>query len=179
MLNEHNFAGDLPPVHGEEMIKQDDEITPLHLTEMGGRVALICTADHNLSQRVAQVINELDFHVIVAEKPSSALSRLEDHHCGLILLDEKYGLNESSENPVLIYMQRLPMAVRRRSFMCLLSEETTTLDQMSAFRRGANLILNSQDVEKIPLILDRILKDHQTFYKVLNDELGKRGASSI
>jgi len=162
-----------------ESIHQSDEITPLHLTEVGGRLALVCITDQALSERAAQLISKLDFHVIVAQKPSSALSKLEDHHCDLILLDEKYGSGESSKNPVLIYLQRLSMPVRRRSFLCLMSEEAPTLDQMAAFRNGANLILNSQDVEKIPLILDRILKDHQSFYAVLYDELGKRGTSLI
>lgn len=162
-----------------KFIHQSDETTPLHLTEAGGKVALVCIADQVLSERVAQVINLLDFHVIVAQKASSALSILESHHCDLILLHEKFGLDESSGNLVLIYMQRLPMPVRRRSFLCILSEEAPTLDQMTAFRNGANLILNLQDVEKISLILDRILKDHQTFYAVLYDELAKRGASLI
>jgi hypothetical protein len=179
MLNEPNFAGDLTSVHEENMVKLADEVTPLHLTEVAGRVALVCIADQVLAERVAQVINKLDFHVIVAQKASSALSKLENHHCDLIILHEKYGLDESSENLVLIYMQRLPMLVRRRSFLCILSEEAPTLDQMTAFRNGANLILNSQDVEKIPLILDRILKDHQTFYAVFYDELARRGASLI
>jgi hypothetical protein len=162
-----------------EFIHQSDEITPLHLTEVGGGVALVCIADQVLSERVARLISKLDFHVIVAQRASSALSNLENHHCDLIILDEKYGLGESSENLVLIYMQRLPMSVRRRSFLCILSEEAPTLDQMAAFRNGANLILNSQDVEKIPIIFDRILKDHQAFYAVLYDELAKRGVSSV
>jgi hypothetical protein len=162
-----------------EFIHQSDEITPLHLTEVGGRVALLCIADQVLSERVAQVINRLDFHVIVAQRASSALSKLENHHCDLIVLDEKYGFDESSENLVLIYMQRLPMPVRRRTFLCILSEEAPTLDQMAAFRNGANLILNSQDTEKIPMIFDRILRDHQAFYAVLYDELAKRGVSPI
>jgi hypothetical protein len=162
-----------------ESIHQSDEVTPLHLTAVGGRVALVCIRDPDRSERVAQVINRLDFHVIVAQKPTSALAKLEDHRCDLILLDEEYGLGELSENPVLVYLQRIPMAVRRKSFLCLLSQKALTLDQMAAFRKGANLILNSQDVEKIPLILDRLLKDHQTFYAVLYDELGKRGALLI
>jgi hypothetical protein len=162
-----------------EFIHQSDEITPLHLTEVGGRIALVCIADQILAQRVGQDINKLDFHVIVAQKPSSALSKLENHHCDLIILDENYGLDESSENLVLIYMQRLPMPVRRRSFLCILSKQAPTLDQMTAFRNGANLIVNSQDMERIPLILDRILKDHQSFYAVLYDELARRGASLI
>jgi DNA-binding response OmpR family regulator len=161
------------------MIKLVDEVTPLHLTEVEGRVALICIDDQTLSERVAQMINELGFHVIIAQKPSSTISKLEDHHCDLIILDENYGLSESAENPILIHLQCLPMVARRRTFLCLLSEKTPTLDQMAAFRAGANLIINSRDVEKVPLILDRILRDYQTFYAVLENELAKRGASLI
>ena len=133
----------------------------------------MCIADQVLSERVAQVVNLLDFHVIVAQKASSALSKLESHQCDLIVLHEKFGLDESSGNPVLLYLQRLPMPVRRRSFLCIFSEEAPTLDHMAAFRDGANLILNLQDVEKISADFGPILKDHQTFYAILYDELAR------
>jgi len=161
------------------MIKLIDEVTPLHLTEVEGRIALICIGDQNLSERVAQKINELDFHTIVAQNPSATLSKLEDHRCDLVVLDERYGLGESAQNPILAFMQSLPMGARRKTFLCLLSAKTPTLDPMAAFRTGANLIINLRDIEKVGSILNRTLKDHRTFYAVLNDELARKGSPLI
>ena len=161
--------------HEDKSIHPSEDLTPLHLIETGGRTALICIGDKALSERVAQVVQKLDYHVVVAQEPASALTRLEYDQYYLIILDEKYGRTDSSGNPVLLYLQRLPMPVRRRSFLCLLSVEAPTLDHMAAFRAGANLILNLQDVGKMGAILDRVVKDLQIFYAIFSDELGKRG----
>ncbi|HQN18274.1 MAG TPA: hypothetical protein PKV86_04010, partial [Syntrophobacteraceae bacterium] len=156
-------------------IRHSDEITPLHLAEAGNRIALVCISDKALSERMAQALNQLDYHVIVAAKPSSALDKLQYQQCDLVLLDEAFGEGASSENPVMVYIQRMAMPLRRRIFLCLLSRNLPTLDQMVAFRIGANLTINLRDADKIPLILDRILKDHQSFYGLFYDQLGKRG----
>ena len=160
-----------------EPIHQSDEGTPLHWAEAGGKTALICIADQALSDSVAQGVRGLGYHVIVAHKPSSALNRLEYDPYNLIVLDEGYGGTDWSKNPVLLYLQRLPMPVRRRSFLCFLSDQAPTLDHMAAFRFGANMVLNFQDVEKMRVILERAIKDHEAFYAVFNDELAKRASS--
>ncbi len=163
----------------EELIRQGDEVASLHLIEAAGKTALICITARALSQKIAEVVRKADYRAVVARNPASALSRIEDDQYQLIVLEEGYGGADWSANPVLLYLQRLPMPSRRKSFLCLLSEQTPTLDPMAAFRIGANLILNLQDVEKMPVILDPLLKDHENFYAVFNDELAKRGRSSV
>jgi CheY-like chemotaxis protein len=162
-----------------EAIHQSEEITPLHLIEAGGRTALVCIADGVLSERIAQALQKLNYHVVVAQNPSSLLGRMEFDQYPLILLDEGYGGTDSASNPVLLHLQRSPMPARRKSFLCVLSEQTPTLDHLAAFRIGANLIINLQDVEKMPVILDRLVKEYEAFYAVFNDELTKRGTSSV
>jgi DNA-binding response OmpR family regulator len=162
-----------------ESIHQSDELTPLHLIEAGDRTALVCITGQALSETVAQVVQKLNYHVVVAQNSASALSRIDRDHYQLIVLEEGYGGTDLSTNPVLLYLQRLPMAVRRKSFLCLLSEQTPTLDHMAAFRIGVNLILKVADVEKMPLLLDRLIKDHEAFYAAFINELTKRGTSSV
>jgi hypothetical protein len=162
-----------------ETIHRSEDLTPLHLIEAGDRTALICITDQALSEAVAQVVQKLKYHVVVAQHSASALSRIDHDQYQLIVLEEGYGGTDLSTNPVLLCLQRLPMPVRRKSFLCLLSEQTPTLDHMAAFRVGVNLILNGADVEKMPLLLDRLIKDHEAFYAAFIDELTKRGTSSV
>ena len=163
----------------DESIHQNDQVSPLHLIETGDKTALLCIGDQALSEKIGQVVRELGYHVVVAQKPSSALSRLKYNHYDLIVLDESYGETDGSKNPVLLHLQSLPMPVRRKSFLCLLSQQSVTLDHMAAFRFGANLTLNFRDVEKMQVVLERVIKDNDVFYAVFNDELSKRGASSV
>ncbi len=160
-----------------ERIQQRDEVTPLHWVEAGGKTALICITDQALSEAVAEGVRGLDYHVIAAREASSALTWLEYGQCELIVLDESYGGADRSRNPVLLYLQRLPMPVRRKSFLCLLCEQAPTLDHMAAFRFGANMVLNFRNVTKMQVILERAIKNHEAFYAVFNDELARRASS--
>jgi hypothetical protein len=60
-------------------------------------------------------------------------------------------------------------------FLCLLSRKLASFDQMTAFRMGVNLILNVQDLEKAKIILTRAVKEHESFYRLYIEELGKKG----
>lgn len=162
-----------------DAIHQSEEITPLHLIEAGGRTALLCIDDEALSDRIAQAVQKLGYHAVVAQNSSSLGSRAEFDQYQLIILDESYGGSDLGNNPVLRDLQRSPMPVRRRSFLCLLSERISTLDYLEAFRIGANLILNLQDVEKMPMILGRLVKEYEILYAVFNGELTRRGTSSV
>jgi len=168
-----------PPRVEREAVHRGEEITQLHLIEAGGRKALLCIADQTLAEKVARTVRELEFHVVVAQRPPAVLSQLESNQYDLIVLHGSCGGQNSSENPVLLYLQRLPMALRRASFLCLLSDEMSTLDYMAAFRIGANLIVNAQDVKKLRAILNHMLTDHVASYAIYGDELRKRGTSLI
>ncbi len=160
-----------------EYMHESDDAALLPWAEAGGKTALICIADQALSDSIAQSVAGLDYHVIVAQEPSSALTWLEYGQCELIVLDENYGGTGWSENPVLLNLQRQPTRTRRKSFVCLLSEQTPTLDHMAAFRCGANMILNFRNILKMQVILQRAIKDHEAFYAVFKDELAKRASS--
>jgi hypothetical protein len=162
-----------------EAIHQSEEVTPLHLIEAGGRSALLCIDDEALSEQIAQAVQTLDYHTVVALNSSSLGSRMEFDQYQLIVLDERFGGTGLAKNPVLRNLQRSPMPARRRSFLCLLSEKISTLDYLEAFRIGANLILNLQDVEKLPKILGRLVKEYENLYAVFNEELTRRGTSSV
>jgi hypothetical protein len=162
-----------------EAVHRSEEISPLHLIEAGGRAALVCTDDEALSKRIAQAVQTLNYHAVTARNSSSIRDRLELDQYQLIVLDARVGGTGSENNPVLRDLQCLPMPARRRTFLCLISERIPTLDFLGAFRIGANLVLNLQDIEKMPMILDRLMKEHEDLYAIFNDELTRRGASSV
>ena len=154
-----------------------EELTALHMMEAGDNSALLCIGDEALSERIARILHELDYQVMSAREPSAARSMLEFDPCSLIVLEERFGAAEASKNPVLLYLQGLTMVVRRRLFLCLLTDEAPTLDLMAAFCAGVNVIINVQEVEKMPVILDRVMRDHRAFYALFSEELGKKDTS--
>jgi DNA-binding response OmpR family regulator len=161
-----------------ESVHQGDEVTPLQLITASATKMLVCVADQVLAERIARAVKGLEWQVVVALAPVSALSQLENTQYDLVVLHERYGGSSLAGNSVLQHLQRLPMGLRRASLLCLICEETPSLDYMAAFRVGANLIVNVQDIEKLQNVLSHMMKQHQASYAIFDDELSKRGTTS-
>lgn len=67
------------------------------------------------------------------------------------------------------------MSIRRKIFLVLSSEKLKTLDNMMAFAKSANLVVNPDDLHNLPLILKKAISDHERFYKVFEDTLKEVG----
>jgi hypothetical protein len=165
-------------VEGESDL-QGQEMTPLQLITASGRKMLVWIAEATLAERVAREMKGSDWRLVVAQDPAAALVQLENTEWDLVVLHARQAGPDLPENPVLHYWQRLPMPSKRASLLCLLCDETPTLDYMAAFRAGVNLVVNVQDLERLPSILNHMLKQHQGFYALFDDELRRRVPSSV
>ena len=84
--------------------------------------------------------------------------------------------NQPLDHSVIVnYLNRLPMSVRRRIFLVLISENFKTMDNMMAFAISANVVINSKDIEKLHLILKKAVSENERFYKVFMDTLVETG----
>jgi hypothetical protein len=57
----------------------------------------------------------------------------------------------------------------------LLSKSFRTMDNMMAFNKSVNLIVNLSDLNDIEKIMKGALKEHKAFYKAFRDALVKIG----
>lgn len=151
-----------------------DYAAAVDVVEEGVRTALMCISNKKLAEGIAPVLQELDFWVVHAARSGFALGKLHHNTYDLIILEETFDAAKSTDNLVLHHVQLLPMHVRRRFFLCLLSETMPTLDAMLAYRMGVNLILNVQDLEKAKIIFARSMKEYKNFYGFFNAELNRK-----
>ena len=147
----------------------------LALVEDGGKTCLLCVAESSSAERMAEDLRQMNYYVSAASSARHALDRLHDNSYDLIVLAETFDDKQNSKNLVLHHTTLMPAPLRRQLFVCLLSETWQSMDQMAAFRLGVNIIINVQDLDKTKPILTRALKEHETFYKLFLDELGKKG----
>ena len=82
---------------------------------------------------------------------------------------EKMGLTISS------YMESLPMSLRRKIFVVLVSSTFATLDYMHSLNKSVNLIINKDEISEIGLILKKEMEENEYFYHVFNESLHKYG----
>ena len=162
-------------MHSDDDEETEEDSSSLEVVEEGVKTALLCLSDSSRMQAMEEVLRQLDFYVSTAGRPKVALTRLHQNRYDLVMLDETFDGSQASENLVLHHIQLLPMHIKRRFFLCLVSEKLPSMDRLLAFRLGVNLTLNAADLDKAKIILVREMKDYGAFYKVFNDELARKG----
>jgi hypothetical protein len=73
------------------------------------------------------------------------------------------------------YLERLPMAIRRKIFVVLATNRFRTMDNMAAFNKSVNIVVNTKNIDEIGKIIKRGLSDNTAFYCVFKDALVKIG----
>jgi hypothetical protein len=61
---------------------------------------------------------------------------------------------------------------RRRLFLVLIEDNGATLNAHEAFIRNLNLIVNTNDIPKLPLVMNRALRDFNELYYYFNEASG-------
>jgi hypothetical protein len=78
-------------------------------------------------------------------------------------------------NSVLNYLDRLNMSIRRNIFLTLITNRFRTMDNMAAFNKSVNLIVNLKNINEIEKILRRGVADNKALYRVFKESLVKTG----
>ncbi len=119
-------------------------------------------------------IEELGYKLISESDIKTALGKLRFHQFDLILLHEGL-LGDVRKSPVMRYLNRLPMALRRKMFVVLLSERFKTADQLMAFALSVNLIVNTGEMEKLTSVLKSAIKRYEQFYRPFFEVMKETG----
>jgi len=126
--------------------------SPLEVLEEGARSALVCVDEPGRLRAVKE-----------------ALSKLRYNQYDLVMLDEEFCGENAENNTILRYLQPMPMSTRRNIFLMLISSQVKTLDNLMAFAKSVNAVINVSDIQKVKLVLERAIADHRRFYKVYWD----------
>jgi len=159
-----------PMIHGET-----DPNLDLDSLDMDGTLALIMAKDQDQEVKLAKCAEGLGYRPVFAPNTRDAVSKIRLHHFDLLLLSEGFDNSELLQSPILDHLNHLSMSIRRKMFLVLVSDAFRTADNMMAFSMSANLVVNSKNLDKLSLILQRAQKENRLFYKVFLDVLEETG----
>jgi len=148
---------------------------PFDYLEEGIETALLCEHDLEVKQKVRQLLDAMDYHVVEAASARNALKYLRFHVYDIIVVNEKLKSADVDSNPVLQYLSQLPISVRRNVFVVLFGKGFRTMDNMMAFNKSVNLVVNLKNIDDLEKILKGSLKEHTAFYEVFRESLKKTG----
>lgn len=148
---------------------------PFDFIEEEGKTALICEPDPAVQKVLTETLNLMEYHTTNSENVRDALTKMRYHNYDLILLNENFDTPNPDENAVIAYLERQPMGVRRNLFVVLISTRFRTMDNMMAFNKSVDMIINTGNITDIEKILKRGIAEHDFFYHVLKDALRDAG----
>jgi CheY-like chemotaxis protein len=142
---------------------------PFDFVEEEGKTALLCESDPEVVSKVNEVLEVLEYHVTVPKSSREALKKMRYHSYNIVIVNEIFDTQDPDINGVLIYLERLNMEERRNIFITLLSSRFRTMDQMAAFQKSVNIVVNLNNIQDFDKILRRSLADNDLFYRVYRE----------
>jgi flagellar motor component MotA len=86
-----------------------------------------------------------------------------------------FGTQNPDENNVIRYLDRLSMSTRRNIYVALITDRFRTFDNMAAFNKSVNILVNLKNIDEIEKILTRGITDTKAFYRVFREAMTKTG----
>ncbi len=153
-----------PPANGPTSMG-----TPFDWLEEDALTALICEPDEKVRHRISSVLKSMNYRISDTETPRDALKQMRGHEFNMVALNENFGTPNPDANHVLKYLDQLLMEVRRNIFVVLFSNRFKTMDNMTAFNKSVNMIINLSDIDNLEKILRRSIKENDAFFRVYKE----------
>lgn len=130
-------------------------------TEKPRRV-LLCLGQKR--ETIAKVLVDAGYKVYVAQTPAQANERLREGKTEILVFSPDFASEFGGAAILQQKLNAMYSSERRRLFLVSIEDNGTTLNAHEAFIRNMNLIVNSSDIEKLPLIMNRALRDFNELY---------------
>jgi len=135
------------------------------------RQTLVCLPE-DIRGSAARSLVEGGFQVFVAEDMNQAIERMRENQLDIVILDSRFDPVEQGAIFVTREVNILRPAQRRRLFFVLLSSSLRTLDPHAAFLNNVNAIVNLNDLEELPRLLEHRVREFNDLYKEFYEVLG-------
>ena len=135
------------------------------------RKALVCVPAE-LRESVPRGLAENGYQVFVAHDTRQAVDRMRENELDIVLLDPRFDPSEQGQVFVTREVNILRPAQRRRLFFVLLSPSLRTRDSHTAFLNNVNAIINVNELEELPNLIEHGLREYNDLYKEFHNALG-------
>ena len=118
-----------------------------------------------------KALEEKNYKIQYARSPEYAVHKMKFTHFHFVALNENFGNVALDESPIYQTMIEMPMVTRRNIFFALVGTNFKSLNNMQAYQKSANVVINEKDLEKLGDILKKSISENEMFYKVYKETL--------
>lgn len=172
------FVEDKPASTGEDegySYKDYARDGELDFLEEGTKLALVLENNEEFLEKIHGALQTLGYKCVSAPDTREATGKMRYFHFDLVILSDGFDGQQLERSPVLNYLNRMSMPVRRRMFVALLADRFRTMDNMISFALSANVTINKKDLDRLISILKKATSENEKFYKPFIDELKDLG----
>jgi len=148
---------------------------PFDFVGEGGATALVCEPDPDLRDKINNGLKEIGYQITMPATAMDALKAMRFHIFDVVVLNELFDTADPQTNGVLQYLENMVMTTRRRFFVALVSDIYRTMDNMAAFNRSVNIVINRNSIDDVGEIIKQGVADNKVFYHVFQETLQKMG----
>jgi hypothetical protein len=161
-----------PVLEAEEI---DYSGRPFDYHYAGTSTCMICDHDQTTKQKIREAMLSLDFNVIEPTTLNEALKYINFHTFNAIIVNENFDVPNDGCNYLIDYLNSLPIPVRRKIFIVLISSTFATMDYMHTLNKSVNLIIHQEEIAEAGLIIKKEMEENDYFYHVFLDIQRKAG----
>jgi len=137
--------------------------------------AMICEQDKDIHKHLSKALIELNYDVVTPTTFKETLRYMRFHVFDVIVVDENFDTDVWEVNYILNYIADQIIPLRRQTFVTLISELYSTMDNMSAYNKSVNLIINKKEIAEAGIILKKEIADNKDFYFIFRETIRKFG----
>lgn len=149
--------------HEKGALEPDDD-------EQKPRRVLLCLGEK--SDETAKLLAKNGYKVYVAQTPGQANERLREGKTEVLIFSPDFAAEMGGAAVIQQKANAMYSSERRRLFLISLEDSGSTLNAHDAFLRNLNLIVNTNDLQQLPLILNRAVGDCNDLYFNFNKSMG-------
>jgi len=148
-----------------------------------GKTALVDTDEDEKPRRIllclgqkadetARLLAKSGYKVYVAQTPAQANERLREGKTEILMFSPDFAAEMGGAAVIQQKANSMYSSERRRLFLISLEDAGATMNAHDAFLRNLNLVVNINDLEQLPLILNRAVGDYNDLYNHFNKAAG-------
>lgn len=153
--------------------KMDYSGRPFGYIAPDAETAMICEQDPVIRDKIVGELKKMGFATVQPAGFKEALKYMRFHVFQVIFIDEDFDTGVWETNNVLRYLESLNMSIRRKTFTALVSATIATLDNLEAFNKSVNLVINKRDIGGVEKVLRQAMVEHEEFYRIFKEKTRK------
>jgi DNA-binding response OmpR family regulator len=148
---------------------------PFGYLDPDSQTAMICEQDPVTRDKIANELKRLGFEIVQPPTFKESLRYMRFHIFDVIIVNEDFDTGIWEINNVLRFLESLAMIIRRQTFVVLVSAAFATKDNMQAYNKSVDFVINKQELDELEQIIKKALIEHNDFYQVFKDYIHKFG----